>query len=124
MPKINLVFKQKALLLKKSGIFQCIVISYSLLNPDIMRKFSFQKHSFQRRFMKNGVLKNFAKFTRKHVCLFFNKVASLRPATLLKKRLWQRYFPANFAKFVRTTFLQNTSERLLLSFLLPTDLVL
>ena len=38
----------------------------------------------------------------------------LRPATLLKKRLWYRCFPVNFAKFPRTTFLQNTSGRLLL----------
>ena len=33
----------------------------------------------------------------------------LRPAALLKKRLWQRCFPVNFAKFLRTPFLQNTS---------------
>ena len=36
-------------------------------------------------------------------------------ATLLKKRLWRRCFPVNFAKFLRTTFSQNTSGRLLLS---------
>ena len=29
----------------------------------------------------------------------FNKVAGLRPATLLKKRLWYKCFPMNFAKF-------------------------
>ena len=28
----------------------------------------------------------------------------LRPATLLKKRLWHRCFPVNFAKFLRTPF--------------------
>ena len=41
--------------------------------------------------MKKGVLENFAKFLGKHLCqsLFFNKVAGLRPATLLKKRLAQ-----------------------------------
>ena len=37
----------------------------------------------------------------------------MAPATLLKKRLWHRCFPVNFAKFLRTTFLQNTSWRLL-----------
>ena len=64
---------------------------------------------------KKGVLRNFAKFTGKHLCqsLFFNKVADLRPATLLKKRLWHRCFSVNFAKFLRTHFLQNTSGRLL-----------
>ena len=45
---------------------------------------------------------------------FFSKAAGLRPATLLKKRLWYRLFPVNFVKFLRTPFLQNTSERLLL----------
>ena len=30
--------------------------------------------------------------------------AGLRPATLLKKRLWHRCFPVNFAKFLRTPF--------------------
>ena len=43
-------------------------------------------------FCKKSVLKNF------------------RPATLLKKRLWHRCFPVNFAKFLRIPFLQNTSD--------------
>ena len=40
-------------------------------------------------FYKKGALRNFTKFTGKHLCqsLFFNKVAGLRPATVLKKRL-------------------------------------
>ena len=52
-------------------------------------------------FYKKGVLKNFAKFTGKslHQSLFFNKVVGFRPETLLKKRLWHRSFPVNFAKF-------------------------
>ena len=46
-------------------------------------------------FCKKVVLRNFAKFTEKHLCqsLFF----------LLKKRLWHRCFPLNFAKFYRTS---------------------
>ena len=44
----------------------------------------------------------------------FNKVAGLRPATLLKKRLWHKCVPVNFAKFLRTPLLQNTSGWLLL----------
>ena len=39
---------------------------------------------------------------------------SLKPATLFKKRLCHRYFPVNFAKFLKTPFLQDTSWRLLL----------
>ena len=36
------------------------------------------------------------------------------PATLLKKKLWYRCFPANFGKFLRAPFLQNASGRLIL----------
>ena len=38
-------------------------------------------------FCKKGVLRSFAKVAGKYLCqsLFFNKVAGLRPATLLKK---------------------------------------
>ena len=43
-----------------------------------------------------------------------HRKTDLRPATLLKQKLWLTWFPVNFAKFLRTTFLQNTSERLLL----------
>ena len=57
-------------------------------------------------FCKKVVLRKIAKFTAKHLCL--------RPATLLKKRLWHRCFPVNFAKFLRLPFLQNSSKPLLL----------
>ena len=41
------------------------------------------------RCLRKGVLRNFAKLTGKHLCqdVFFNKVAGLKPTTLLKKRL-------------------------------------
>ena len=57
--------------------------------------------------VKIGVLRNFTKFTGKHLHqkLFFNKVAGLRPATLLKKSLWHRCFPVIFVKFLKTLFL-------------------
>ena len=66
-------------------------------------------------FCKKGSFRNFAKFTGKHLCqsLFFNKVAGLNPAKLLKKRLWHRWFPVNFAKFLIKPFLQNISGQLL-----------
>ena len=43
--------------------------------------------SHQKCSLRNGVLKNFVKFAGKHLCqgLFLDKVAGLRPATLLKK---------------------------------------
>ena len=88
----------------------------SNLSKDCLYIFSYPlviaRSSHQRCSMKKGVLRNFTKFTGKHLCrsLFFNKVA-----TLLKKRLWHRCFPVNFAKFFRTPFLQNASGWLLLN---------
>ena len=78
-----------------------------------------QKKHFPGGFCKKGVLRNFAKFIEKHLCqsLFFNKAAGLRPAILLKKRLWHSCFPVNFGKFLRTLFSQNTPGRLLLKLL-------
>ena len=57
-------------------------------------------------FLKVGFLKNFAIFTEKHLycSLSFNKVAGLRPATLLKERLQYRCFPVNIAKLLRAAF--------------------
>ena len=73
--------------------------------------------------LKKGVLKNFAKSTGKRLCrsLSFNKVAGLRSAASLKKRLWHRCFSVNFAKSLRTpmhrTHLDDCfSGRLLLKF--------
>ena len=61
------------------------------------------RSSHRRYSVRKGVLRNFAKVTGKYLCqsLYFNKV---RPATLLKQRLWRRCFPMNFAKFLRTPF--------------------
>ena len=64
------------------------------------------RSSHRRCSVKKGVLGNFAKFTKKHLCqsLFFDKVVGLKSAILLKKRLWPRCFPVDFAKFLRTPF--------------------
>ena len=48
----------------------------------------FYRSSHWRRSLKKCVLKNFTKFTGKHLCW--------RPATLLKKRLRHRCFTVNF----------------------------
>ena len=45
-------------------------------------------------FRKKGVLRSFTKFTGRY----------LRPATLLKMRLWHKCFPVNFEKFLGTPF--------------------
>ena len=54
---------------------------------------------------------SFTKFTGKHLCqcLFFNKVAGLRPATLLKSRLRLHHQSSwNFVKFLRIPFWKAT----------------
>ena len=68
------------------------------------------RSSQQRCSIEKGVLTNFIK----HLCqgLFFNKVAGLRTATSLKKRLCRRCFPMTFAKFLRTPILQNRIHRI------------
>ena len=51
------------------------------------------------------VLLQILKTSQENTCVpesLYNKVASLRPATLFKKRLCQRCFPVNFIKFIRT----------------------
>ena len=60
-------------------------------------------------FCKKGVLRNFAKFTWKHLCwsLFFNKLAGLRPESLLKRDSDTGVFRWILWNFLRTPFLQN-----------------
>ena len=56
-------------------------------------------------FCEKGVLRNFTKFTGKHLCqsLFFSKVAGLRPVTLLKKTLAQ-LFSCEFCEIFKNAF--------------------
>ena len=67
-------------------------------------------------FFKESVMRNFAEFTRKYLCrhLFFDKFKLSISSTSLKASLQCRCFLVNFAKFVRTPFLQNTTGPLLL----------
>ena len=60
------------------------------------------------------VLKNLAIFTGKQLCwsLIFNKV-EIKKETLLKKRLQDRCFPVNIAKFLKTSIFKNICKRLL-----------
>ena len=76
-----------------------------------------EKSSRSEVFSKKVVLRNFVKFTGKHLCqfLFLNKVVGMRPATLLKKRLWHRCFPVNFDRFFKIPVWRKTSGRLLLN---------
>ena len=77
-------------------------------------------------FCEKCVLRNFAKFTGKHLWqnLFLNKVAGgyEAHATLLKKRFWHRCFPVNFSKFLRTLFFKEHLCWLLLNVLSSSDI--
>ena len=55
------------------------------------------------------------KVVLRNCCLFFNNVAGLSPATLLRKRFWQRRFVVNFAEFLRAPFLKEHLQWLLLT---------
>ena len=85
------------------------IISVPISDPDILQIFhkkSVSRSSRPEVFCKKGVLRNFAKITVKHPCqsLFFNKVAGLRTANLLKERLWHKCFTVNVLKFLKTPF--------------------
>ena len=56
------------------------------------------------------LFKNFVKFKLKIPCrsLLFNKILCLKSATLLKKRLRNKFFPVSFEKFLKTLFIYRT----------------
>ena len=74
-----------------------MTLAFTFKRPCMNSK-GISRSSHQRCSIKSCVLKNFTKFTGKHLC----------------QRLWRWCFPVNFDKFLRTLFLQNTSGRLLL----------
>ena len=71
-------------------------------------------------FCEKGVLRNFAKFTGKHLCqsLSFNKVAGVA-SNFIKKETLAHVFSCEFCEISKNTFFYRTplvaaSERLLL----------
>ena len=101
----------------------CYIITknYDFIRPSLWSVFVayLLRSSYQRCSIRKGVLKNFAKFTGKHLCqsIIINKGVGLRPAALLKKRLWHRCFPVNFAEFLRTPFFKEHLRWLLLYYI-------
>ena len=57
-----------------------------------------------------------------YLVAFADPLEAVRPETLFKKRLWHSCFPVNFAKILKTRFLQNTSGRLLLNNMIATSM--
>ena len=76
---------------------------------------NYENKSYQKQplevFCNRRCIYKFCKIPRKIPVL-----ESLFPATLLKMKLWHKCFPVNFAEFLRTPLLQNTSGQLLLSY--------
>ena len=60
------------------------------------------RSSYKKCSIRKSVLKNFAKFTGKLMCL--------RPAILFKKRLWHRCLPVNFEKLLIKLILKNICQ--------------
>ena len=67
--------------------------------------------------VKKGVLRNFPKFLKKHLCqnLFFNKVAGQKPATFIKKETLAHVFFCEFCEISQNTFPTEHLQWLLLS---------
>ena len=59
---------------------------------------------------EKSVLRNFKKFTGKHLCwnLFFNKVSGLRPATFLKKETLAQVLSCEYCEISKNTFCYRT----------------
>ena len=90
--------------INKQNLKECVAGAIPLCNLGwqltcFIPLLSFYRSSPQRCSVKKSVLKNFIKFTGKHLCqgLFLIKF-------LLTKRLWHRCFLVNFVKFSRTLF--------------------
>ena len=66
-------------------------------------------------FYKKGVLENFSKFTEIRLCqsLIFNIFLRSEACNFIHKETLDICFPVNFAKLLRTPFLQNTFGLLL-----------
>ena len=81
------------------------IFDHKEFSVNVVLNYSCQNTQYKKQprdiFGKKGVIKNFAKFKRKHLCqsLFFNKTAAFRTVTLLKKRSGQKniYFQLLYA---------------------------
>ena len=94
-------------LLKAKTIRWCPpLLKWYYLKITALHEIMKNRNIHRKRYVRKGVLRNFVKFSGKRMCqsLFFDKLQAWGLVTLLKKRFWQRCFPVNFAKFLRTPF--------------------
>ena len=80
---------------------------YCLL-PIVTARFHFYRSSRPEVFCQKDVLRNFVKFTWKHLCqsLFFNKVSGLKPqaCNFIKKETLAQVFFCEFCEISKNTF--------------------
>ena len=90
-----------------SEVMKNQVAFYLVTEP---RYFSEHKEAVAGRCSLRKVFLEISQNSQENTCasLCFKKVAGLRPATLLKQRLWRRCFLVNFGKFPRKFFFHRT----------------
>ena len=84
-----------------------------------LQKYAFFRSSHRRCYVKKAVLKNFAVFIGKYLCLSPSLIKSLIKSSGLQeyqKGLRNRCFHVNIAKFLRTPTLKRICQQLLLIF--------
>ena len=82
------------------SFYEFLVFLCQFVAKFISFRSSHRSCSVEKEFLE--ILQNPQKITCGRVS--FNKVANLKPATLLQKRLWHRPFPVNFVKYLRTPY--------------------
>ena len=88
-------------------LLQC---SSFICNPKCGRSweltiFTKSSEAVARRCSVKEVLLEISQNSQENSCTKVSFLIKLQPSTLLKKRLWDRCFPVNFAKFLRAAFL-------------------
>ena len=93
----------------KFNLFHCIYIQYHHIYVQSHLIIIQSRSSHPEVFCIKGVLRNFAKFTGKHLCqsLFFSKVAGLRPTkacNFIKKETLAQVFSCEFCETSKNIF--------------------
>ena len=97
--KEKLIYKENFICKGKSG-----VVTKIKLRTKIKKHNQLYRSSHQRCSLRKGVLRNFAKFTGKHLCqsLFFNKVAGAA-CNFIKKETLTQVFSCEFCEISKNT---------------------
>ena len=84
--------EHESLMRQRTAHFSGRISFINALVPLFTKFFAAARSSHQRCSIKKGVLRNFTKFTGKHLCqsLFFNKVADLR-TLLVNAAIWDTF---------------------------------